>query len=154
MVDAMIKGTSNSNPVYITNNHCMSRFDWGGGGIFVQGDSKVASNAGRLFVYNSYISSNEAGGYGGGVAVCPTGKTLVTGTDGTAIFGNTSAGNEQNANDYESVSNTGNNGTPIFPAVVTVRTRTPTPTMPKCFAKTATRTSSLRRRVIRLRSRR
>ncbi len=112
MVDAMIKGTSNSNPVYITNNHCMSRFDWGGGGIFVQGDSKVASNAGRLFVYNSYISSNEAGGYGGGVAVCPTGKTLVTGTDGTAIFGNTSAGNEQNANDYESVSNTGNNGTP------------------------------------------
>lgn len=112
MVDAMIKGTSNSNPVYITNNHCMSRFDWGGGGIFVQGDSKVASNDGRLFVYNSYISSNEAGGYGGGVAVCPTGKTLVTGTDGTAIFGNTSAGNEQNANDYESVSNTGNNGTP------------------------------------------
>lgn len=112
MVDAMIKGTSNSNPVYITNNHCMSRFDWGGGGIFVQGDSKAASNAGRLFVYNSYISSNEAGGYGGGVAVCPTGKTLVTGTDGTAIFGNTSAGNEQNANDYESVSNTGNNGTP------------------------------------------
>lgn len=112
MVDAMIKGTSNSNPVYITNNHCMSRFDWGGGGIFVQGDSKVASNAGRLFVYNSYISSNEAGGYGGGVAVCPTGKTLVTGIDGTAIFGNTSAGNEQNANDYESVSNTGNNGTP------------------------------------------
>ena len=112
MVDAMIKGTSNSNPVYITNNRCMSRFDWGGGGIFVQGDSKVASNAGRLFVYNSYISSNEAGGYGGGVAVCPTGKTLVTGTDGTAIFGNTSAGNEQNANDYESVSNTGNNGTP------------------------------------------
>ena len=59
MVDAMIKGTSNSNPVYITNNHCMSRFDWGGGGIFVQGDSKVASNAGRLFVYSSYISSNE-----------------------------------------------------------------------------------------------
>lgn len=112
MVDAMIKGASNSNPVYITNNHCMSRFDWGGGGIFVQGDSKVASNAGRLFVYNSYISSNEAGGYGGGVAACPTGKTLVTGTDGTAIFGNTSAGNEQNANDYESVSNTGNNGTP------------------------------------------
>lgn len=112
MVDAMIKGTPNSNPVYITNNHCMSRFDWGGGGIFVQGDSKVASNAGRLFVYNSYISSNEADGYGGGVAVCPTGKTLVTGTDGTAIFGNTSAGNEQNANDYESVSNTGNNGTP------------------------------------------
>lgn len=112
MVDAMINGTSNTNPVYITNNHCMSRFDWGGGGIFVQGDSNTASNAGRLFVYNSYISSNEAGGYGGGVAVCPTGKTLVTNTDGTAIFGNTSAGSEHSANSYVSESNTGNDGTP------------------------------------------
>lgn len=108
MVDAMINGTSNTNPVYITNNHCMSRFDWGGGGIFVQGDSDTASNAGRLFVYNSYISSNEAGGYGGGVAVCPTGKTLVTGTDGTAIFVNTSAGSEQGYKSYDN----GNDGTP------------------------------------------
>lgn len=108
MVDAMINGTSNTNPVYITNNHCMSRFDWGGGGIFVQGDSDNASNAGRLFVYNSYISSNTAGGYGGGVAVCPTGKTLVTGTDGTAIFGNTSAGSEQGYKNYDN----GNDGTP------------------------------------------
>lgn len=72
----------------------MSRFDWGGGGIFVQGDSINAENAGRLFVYNSYISSNTAGGYGGGVAVCPSGKTLVTNTEGTAIFGNSSANNE------------------------------------------------------------
>lgn len=108
MVDAMINGTSNTNPVYITNNHCMSRFDWGGGGIFVQGDSNTASNAGRLFVYNSYISSNEAGGYGGGVAVCPTGKTLVTNTDGTAIFGNTSAGSEENYKSYDD----GNDGIP------------------------------------------
>lgn len=111
-VDAMISGASKDSPVYITNNHCMSRFDWGGGGIFVQGDSNTASNAGRLFVYNSYISSNEAGGYGGGVAVCPTGKTLVTNTDGTAIFGNTSAGSEHSANSYVSESNTGNDGTP------------------------------------------
>lgn len=108
-VDAMISGASKDSPVYITNNHCMSRFDWGGGGIFVQGDSdNDASNAGRLFVYNSYISSNTAGGYGGGVAVCPTGKTLVTNTDGTAIFGNTSAEREQS---YESYVD-GNNGTP------------------------------------------
>lgn len=116
-VDAMINGPKDSNGtkesiVYITNNHCMSRFDWGGGGIFVQGDSNTASNAGRLFVYNSYISSNEAGGYGGGVAVCPTGKTLVTNTDGTAIFGNTSAGSEHSAKSYVSASNTGNDGTP------------------------------------------
>ena len=117
-VDAMINGPKESNGtkesiVYITNNHCMSRFDWGGGGIFVQGDSNTASNAGRLFVYNSYISSNEAGGYGGGVAVCPTGKTLVTNTDGTAIFGNRAAdASKQYDTTYDSANNAGNNGTP------------------------------------------
>lgn len=117
-VDAMIGDTPDNNgtpgsKVYITNNCCMSRFDWGGGGIFVQGDSKKADNAGRLFVYNSYISSNTAGGYGGGVAVCPTGKTLVTNTKGTAIFGNSSARDEHNwLNDYNTEHNTGNNRTP------------------------------------------
>ena len=117
MVDAMIEGASKSTPVYITNNSCMSRFDWGGGGIFVQGDSDTASNAGRLFVYNSYISSNEAGGYGGGVAVCPTGKTLVTNTYGTAIFGNTSAKDQHDAkDDYNSEKNSGNEGTPHLSA--------------------------------------
>lgn len=117
-VDAMIGDTPDNNgtpgsKVYITNNCCMSRFDWGGGGIFVQGDSKNADNAGRLFVYNSYISSNTAGGYGGGVAVCPTGKTLVTNTKGTAIFGNSSARDETGwRNDYNTKYNSGNNNTP------------------------------------------
>lgn len=104
-VDAFINGPKESNGtkksiVYITNNHCMSRYDWGGGGIFVQGDSKNATNAGRLFVYNSYISSNIAGGYGGGVAACPSGKTLVTNTEGTAIFGNSSAGADYHDKKY------------------------------------------------------
>lgn len=122
MVDAMINGTENSK-VYITNNHCMSRFDWGGGGIFVQGNSNqgMEYTAGRLFIYNSYISANEAGGYGGGVAVCPTGKTLVTNTEGTAIFGNSSAGAEYDDGDrfkddykyaYNSQNNTGNEAKP------------------------------------------
>ena len=122
MVDAMINGTENSK-VYITNNHCMSRFDWGGGGIFVQGNSNQGKEytAGRLFIYNSYISANEAGGYGGGVAVCPTGKTLVTNTEGTAIFGNSSAGAEYEDGDrfkddykyaYSSQNNTGNEAKP------------------------------------------
>lgn len=116
-VDAMIGDTPDNNDtpgskVYITNNHCMSRFDWGGGGIFVQGDSKNAANAGRLFVYNSYISSNTAGGYGGGVAVCPTGKTLVTNTKGTAIFGNSSAGNDHDFREYNRADGTGNDGKP------------------------------------------
>ena len=120
MVDAMINGTPDSNgtpgrKVYITNNYCMSRFDWGGGGIFVQGNSNEGQEktAGRLFVYNSYISSNTADGYGGGVAVCPTGKTLVTNTKGTAIFGNSSAGVEHSwHNTYNKEDNTGNDGTP------------------------------------------
>ena len=126
MVDAMINGTED-NKVYITNNHCMSRFDWGGGGIFVQGNSNanMEKTAGRLFVYNSYISSNTAGGYGGGVAVCPTGRTLVTNTNGTAIFGNLSAGDEHDGDDhpdhpndpnkkhaYDSMKNTGNDVSP------------------------------------------
>lgn len=117
MVDAMINGTGD-NKVYITNNHCMSRFDWGGGGIFVQGNSDEGKEktAGRLFVYNSYISSNTAGGYGGGVAVCPTGKTLVTNTEGTAIFGNSSARDEHSANGYDKTNGTGNDGTPHLSA--------------------------------------
>lgn len=118
MVDAMTNGTEDSK-VYITNNHCMSRFDWGGGGIFVQGNSNQGKEytAGRLFIYNSYISANEAGGYGGGVAVCPTGKTLVTNTEGTAIFGNSSAKDQQDAKaDYNSEENSGNEGTPHLSA--------------------------------------
>ena len=125
-VDALINGPKDSNGtkesiVYITNNHCMSRFDWGGGGIFVQGDSKDATNAGRLFVYNSYISSNTAGGYGGGVAVCPSGKTLVTNTEGTAIFGNKSAGADDHGEDYpkpayDKANNSGNNNAPHLSA--------------------------------------
>lgn len=116
-VDAMIGDTLDNNgtpgsKVYITNNRCMSRFDWGGGGVFVQGDSNTADNAGRLFVYYSYISSNTAGGYGGGVAVCPTGRTLVTNTKGTAIFGNSSAGKDQNFKEYNRADGSGNDGTP------------------------------------------
>lgn len=110
MVDAMINGTED-NKVYITNNHCMSRFDWGGGGIFVQGNSNanMEKTAGRLFVYNSYISSNTAGGYGGGVAVCPTGKTLVTNTEGTAIFGNTDAKDASSFTKYDPQNNNNSN---------------------------------------------
>lgn len=116
-VDAMINGTPNSK-VYITHNRCMSRFDWGGGGIFVQGNSNegMEKTAGRLSVYNSYISSNTAGGYGGGVAVCPTGKTLVTNTEGTAIFGNSSADSDQNFKEYNRVDGSGNDGTPHLSA--------------------------------------
>lgn len=76
---------------YITNNECNSTFDWGGGGVFVQ-------EGGKLVVLNSLITNNTAGGYGGGFAACPTGQTIVTHTQGAAIYDNTDAGTSMSAN--------------------------------------------------------
>lgn len=70
---------------YITNNITNTPDDWGGGGIFVQ-------ESGNLTVINGLITDNSAGGYGGGVAACPTGKTLIVHTKGAAIYGNTDLG--------------------------------------------------------------
>ena len=74
-----------SGRVYITNNVTNTPFDWGGGGIFVQ-------TAGNLNITNALITDNTAGGYGGGVAACPTGETLITHTDGAAIYENSDSG--------------------------------------------------------------
>ncbi len=71
--------------VYITNNQTLTEDDWGGGGIFVQ-------TGGNLNVTNSLITGNSARGYGGGVAACPTGETLITHTEGAAIYGNSDKG--------------------------------------------------------------
>ena len=70
---------------YITNNSTDTPDDWGGGGIFVQ-------ESGNLTVINSLITSNHAGGYGGGVAACPTGETLIVHMEGAAIYGNSDDG--------------------------------------------------------------
>ena len=72
---------------YITNNQTLTPDDWGGGGIFVQ-------TGGNLNVTNSLITGNSARGYGGGVAACPTGETLITHTEGAAIYGNSDRGEE------------------------------------------------------------
>ena len=74
-----------SGSVYITNNATNTTFDWGGGGIFVQAE-------GNLNITNALITANTAGGYGGGVAACPTGETLITHTEGAAIYGNSDSG--------------------------------------------------------------
>ena len=74
-----------TNKVYITNNITNSNNDWGGGGIFVQ-------DKGNLNITNALITDNTAGGYGGGVAACPTGETLITHTDGAAIYRNSDSG--------------------------------------------------------------
>ena len=74
-----------SERVYITNNTTNTTFDWGGGGIFVQEE-------GILTVVKALITDNEAGGFGGGVGACPTGKTLIVNQDGAAIYENTANG--------------------------------------------------------------
>ena len=79
-VDGVIS-SSGLSKVYITNNKTNSDYDWGGGGIFVQ-------EHGNLQILNSQIVNNEAGGFGGGVGACPTGQTIITHTDGAAIYNN------------------------------------------------------------------
>lgn len=71
--------------VYITNNKTNSDDDWGGGGIFVQ-------EKGTLTIIDALITNNDAGGFGGGVGACPTGKTLIVNKDGAAIYENTAKG--------------------------------------------------------------
>ena len=74
-----------TNKVYITNNITNSNNDWGGGGIFVQEN-------GNLTIMDALITNNSAGGFGGGVGACPTGKTLIVNKDGAAIYGNAAKG--------------------------------------------------------------
>lgn len=85
--------------VYITNNKTLTTDDWGGGGIFVQ-------EGGHLSVMDALITNNKAGGFGGGVGACPTGKTLIVNEDGAAIYGNSAEGEHMsgggNGKDYDS----------------------------------------------------
>lgn len=77
---------------YITNNTTNTTFDWGGGGVFVQGgNSDKNIDSASLKIYNALITNNSAQGYGGGFAACPTGKTAITDTNGIAIFENADA---------------------------------------------------------------
>lgn len=75
-----------SNKVYITNNKTMTGEsrggDWGGGGVFIQ-------HGGKLNIVKTLITNNGAGGWGGGVGACPTGETIVSHSDGAAIYDNT-----------------------------------------------------------------
>lgn len=92
----VIEATSASNKVYITNNKTMTggtagrKGDWGGGGVFVQ-------TAGTLNLRAALVTENEAGGWGGGIGACPTGQTIVTHTNGSAIYSNTDHGENSSA---------------------------------------------------------
>ena len=78
-----------SNKIYITNNKTMTGEsrggDWGGGGVFVQKD-------GKLNIVRTLITDNVAGGWGGGIGACPTGETIVSHSNGAAIYNNTDNG--------------------------------------------------------------
>lgn len=73
--------------IYITNNKTDTSDDWGGGGIFVQ-------DKGTLNITNALITENSAGGFGGGIAVCPTGETLIVHAEGGAVYHNKADGDE------------------------------------------------------------
>lgn len=84
--DFNVSGTK----AYITNNTTNTTNDWGGGGVFVQGgNSDESVNSARLKIYNALITNNDAEGFGGGFAACPSGKTAITDTKGIAIYDNT-----------------------------------------------------------------
>lgn len=82
----VIEAAGASSKVYITNNKTMTGKsrggDWGGGGVFIQ-------KGGRLNVLKSLITDNKAGGWSGGIGACPTGETIVSHSNGAAIYNNT-----------------------------------------------------------------
>ena len=85
----VINAENASNRVYITNNKTMTGEsrggDWGGGGVFIQED-------GKLNIVKTLITQNDAGGWGGGIGACPTGETIVSHSNGAAIYNNTDHG--------------------------------------------------------------
>lgn len=78
---------SDTGRVYITNNKTNTGStknrggDWGGGGVFIQ-------KGGKLNIFKTLITNNLAGGWGGGVGACPTGETIVSHSNGAAIYDN------------------------------------------------------------------
>lgn len=59
---------------------------WGGGGLF------CSENSSSMVILNSLITDNSAGGFGGGVAGCSTGRIKTTSDAGTGIFDNEALG--------------------------------------------------------------
>lgn len=89
-----------SNKIYITKNKTMTGStngrggDWGGGGIFIQ-------QGGKLNIVQTLITNNEAGGWGGGVGACPTGETIVSHSNGAAIYNNADHGEHFSAGGHD-----------------------------------------------------
>lgn len=89
-----------SNKIYITNNKTMTGStngrggDWGGGGIFIQ-------QGGKLNIVKTLITQNDAGGWGGGIGACPTGETIVSHSNGAAIYNNADHGEHFSAGGHD-----------------------------------------------------
>lgn len=83
-----IKGTGTITAGSITNNTTNTEEDLGGGGIYVE-------NSGELNLQNALITDNEAAGFGGGIAACVHGKTVMFSVNGAAIFDNDASGTGQ-----------------------------------------------------------
>lgn len=94
----VIEAASASSKVYITNNKTMTGKsrggDWGGGGIFIQ-------QGGKLNIVKTLIANNVAGGWGGGVGACPTGETIVSHSNGAAIYNNADHGEHFSAGGHD-----------------------------------------------------
>ncbi|MCM1136905.1 MAG: right-handed parallel beta-helix repeat-containing protein, partial [Clostridium sp.] len=69
----------------ISDNRTDTKFDWGGGGIFVHHDAE-------LQILNAWVNDNTAAGFGGGVAGCPSGTVKVFAVEGASIYGNHAKG--------------------------------------------------------------
>lgn len=70
----------------IENNKTKTKYDWGGGGIFVNAGS-------TLYIKSALITGNTAEGYGGGIAGCPHAQIGIGSLDeGAAVFKNTGKG--------------------------------------------------------------
>lgn len=76
------QGTGNFEGGYITNNVIVKTPHWGGGGLF-------CSDGSTIYLKSALITENAAGGFGGGVAGCPTGKIYLYIDEGCSIFDNT-----------------------------------------------------------------
>ncbi len=68
----------------IRNNQTFTTKDWGGGGVF-------CSDGSTIYLENVLITNNDAGGFGGGLAGCSTGRVFTCGTGG-AIYNNRADG--------------------------------------------------------------
>ncbi len=77
---------------YFTNNFAGngrndSDFDdWGGGGLF------CSENSATIYIESALVTNNYAGGFGGGVAGCSTGRISIFPENGLAVFDNTALG--------------------------------------------------------------